>query len=89
MLDGLMGGSVFAQTDGIVGKNVDDAQLHQRRQTNRRPHIVGKDEEGAAVRDDAAVQSQTVQDGSHAIFTHAKTEVTAVKSLFLNILRAL
>ncbi len=46
---GLMGRAVLAETDRIVGHDVDHAQAHQRRETDRGPAIVGEHQEGAAI----------------------------------------
>ena len=66
MLDRLMRRAVLAQPDRIVGHHVDDAQAHQRRQTDRGPAIVGEHQEGAAVGDDAAMQRHAVHGRGHA-----------------------
>ena len=45
LLDGLMGRSVFAHADGVVGEDVDDRDLHDRGQADRRPPVVAEDQE--------------------------------------------
>ena len=79
MLHRLVRRAVLAQADAIVGKDIDDRPAHHGRQTNGRAHIVGKDQEGAAVGAHAAVGRQPVEDGSHAVLSHAKVEVGAAK----------
>ena len=47
--------------------------MHERRQPDRRAHVVREDEEGASVRAHAAVQGHSVQDAPHGVL--ADTEV--------------
>src|SRR5579875_202962 len=77
MLDGLMRRAVLAESDRIVGKDVDDVQLHQRRQSNRRPAVVGEHHEARTIRDKTAVQRDTVQDRAHPVLTYAEMQVAA------------
>ena len=52
--------------------------LHQRRHPNRRPHVVGKHEEGGAVRNQALVQRHTINDRSHRMLADAKMQVASL-----------
>ena len=56
---------------------MDHPLLHQRRHPDRIARIIGKRQEGAAVRDEAAVQRHAVHHGGHAEFPHAITQVVA------------
>ena len=49
--------------------------LHERGQPDGGAHVVGEDEEGAAVGDHAAVQSHAVDDGAHGVLPHAEVHV--------------
>ncbi len=40
MLDGLVGGAVLAEADGVVGHHEDGARMRQRRHSDRRAHVV-------------------------------------------------
>ena len=75
VLDGLMGRSVLAQADGVVGEDQDAPDPHQRRHAQRVAGVVGEHQEGAAVGNEAAVQRQAVQDRSHGKFAYAEIEV--------------
>jgi hypothetical protein len=44
VLDGLVGWSVFADGDGVVGKDEERVDLHERGQADGRLGVVGKDE---------------------------------------------
>ncbi len=46
LLDRLVGRSVLAEADRVVGEDVDHRQLHQRREADRRARVVGEDEVG-------------------------------------------
>ena len=54
-----------------------DADLHQRRHAQRVARVVGEDEEGAAVGDEAAVQRDAVHHRAHAELAHAVEDVVA------------
>ena len=77
LFDGLVGGAVFAEADGVVGEDVGDRQFHQRREADAVSHVVGEDEEGAAVGAQPAVEGEAVHDGCHREFAHAVVEVVA------------
>ncbi|MNX84449.1 hypothetical protein D3C86_1162460 [compost metagenome] len=76
MLDRLVGRAVFAQTDRVMGQDVNHAHAHQGGQADRRAAVVREDHEGAGVGDDAAVQGHAVHGRAHAVFTHAPVDVT-------------
>ena len=48
---------------------------HQRGQADRRAHIVGEDQEGRAVRHEAAMHGEPVGDRAHCVFAHAEVQV--------------
>jgi hypothetical protein len=77
VLDRLVGRAVLAQADGVVREHVDDAPLHQRRHADRVAAVVAEGQEGAAVRDVAAVQRDAVHDRGHAELAHAVVDVAA------------
>ena len=49
MFDRLMRRAVFTQTDTVMGKHINDFQFCQGRQTDRRPHVIGKNQKRGAV----------------------------------------
>ena len=77
MLDRLVGGTVLPQPDAVVGEHVDRREMRERRQPDGRTHVVGEDEEGAAVREHPAVGGQAVQDASHRVLAHSEVQVAA------------
>ena len=72
-----MGGAVFAERNAVVGEHVHHVHAHQRGETDRRAHVVGENQEGGAVRDEAAMRGQSVDDGAHRMFAHAEVQVAA------------
>ena len=50
VLDGLMGRTVLAEPDRVVGPDVDGVDVHQRGQSHRGAHVVGELQERAAER---------------------------------------
>ena len=72
-----MGGAVLADADGVVGKDPDGANAHERGQTQGVLGVVGEDHERAGIGNEAAVQGQTVHDGAHAEFAHAVGQIVA------------
>ncbi len=77
MLHRLVGRSIFAQTNGIVGEDIDDRLVHQRRQAHRRAAIVGKHKERAGIGPDAAMQRHAIHGCGHAMLTHAIVDIAA------------
>ena len=73
----LMGRAVLAQPDRVMRHHVDDALLHQRREADRGAAVVGEDQEGAAIGNDAAMQRHAVHRRRHAMFADAVIDVTA------------
>ncbi len=59
-----------------MGHDVNHTSLGEGRQTNRCPHVIGKDQEGGTVGNQAAVQVHAVEDSTHTVLTHTKAEVT-------------
>ena len=47
LLDGLVGGTVLAQPDRVVGPRVDDVDIGEGRHPDRTAHVVTEHEEGA------------------------------------------
>ena len=77
VLDRLVRRAVLAQADGIVRHHVDDAHAHQRDEADRRPAVIGEDEERAAIGDHPAVQRHAVHGRGHAVLAHAVVDVVA------------
>ena len=84
VLDGLVRRAILAQTDAVVGEDVDDTQAAERRQADRPAHVVAKDQEGRAVGNDAAVKRHAVEDAAHAMLAHAEVDVRAAKVVGLD-----
>src|SRR5882762_3475528 len=80
---------VFPQADRVVRKDVDRPEVRQRGETNRGPHVVGEDQEGAAERNEAAMQCDSVQRGPHRMLAHSKVKVSArTATLYFGVVRA-
>ena len=77
LFDRLMGGPVFADADAVVGEDEDGGHAHEGGEADAGAHVVAEDEKGATVGNNAAVQGHAVEDGAHAVFTHAEAEVAA------------
>ena len=82
MLDRLVRGAIFADTDTVVGKDPDRGVMRESRNAQSAAHIVREDEEGSAVGDDAAVDGHRIDDGTHRMFAHAKVEVTSNRRFY-------
>ena len=78
LFDRLMGRSVFAQPDGVVGVDEYRGDFHQRGHPQCVAGVFREHQEGGAVRLEAAVQDDAVHDGGHAEFTDAVVDVVAV-----------
>ena len=77
MLDRLMRRPVLAEPDRVVRHHVDDALAHQRGKPDRRPAIIGEDQERPGVGDDAAMQRHAVHRRRHGVLAHAVMDEAA------------
>ena len=77
MLDRLVGRAVFAEPDRVVGHHVDDADAHKRRETDRRPAIIGKGQKRPAIGDQPAMHGDAVHRRRHAVLAHPPMHVAA------------
>ncbi len=78
MLNGLMRRAVFTQADGVVTQDIDHGQLHQGRQADGRPRVVGEDEKRRSKRPDSAVQRHPRAGRAHHVLAHAPAYVTSL-----------
>ena len=78
VLDGLVGGAVLAQAHRVVCPRVDDVALRQRRQPDRRAHVVAEDEEGAAHREHAAVAGHAGHGRAHGVLADPVVDLVAL-----------
>ena len=78
MFNRLMGRTVFADTYRIMGQDINDPNTHQSCQTHGRTHIIGENEERAAIGNYAAVQRHAVHYRAHRMFANAVHDVVAV-----------
>ena len=74
VLDRLVGRAVLAEADGVVGPDVGDREPHQRRQPDRRAHVVGEGQERGAEDAGAAVDGDAVEDRAHGVLADAEVE---------------
>ena len=75
MLDRLMRRSVLAEADRVVRHDVDRRDAGQRRDADRRPRIIGEDQEGRAGRAEAAMERKPVHGRRHAVLADAVMDV--------------
>ena len=75
MLDRFVGRTIFTDSHAVVGEHPDRLEVAEGGEANGRPHVVGEDEECGAKRHDAAVGSQTVDDGAHAMFADTEVDI--------------
>ena len=84
LLDRLVGRAVFADADRVVREDVDDRDLHERRQADRHPAVVAEDQEAGAERPHLD-QRHAVHDGPHGVLADAEVEVAAAVAAGLEI----
>ena len=75
VLDRLVGRAIFTETDRIVGQDVDRLQPHHRSEPDRRAHVIGEDQEGAAEGDQAGGVGQAIHEGPHGVLADAEVDV--------------
>ena len=71
MLHRLMRRAIFAKADRIMCQHMNNALAHQCRKPHRGAEVIAKDQEGAAIGDDAAMQRHAIHGRRHAMFAHA------------------
>ena len=79
VLDRLVGGSVLAEADRIVGQHEDPPEPHQGGHPDRVTRVVGEDEERSGVGDHPAVQGHPVHDRAHRELAHPEVEIVPVR----------
>src|ERR1700726_3084334 len=70
-----MGRSVFANTNRIVGKNVNVRKLGKRGQTNRCPTVIGEDQKRRTRRPEDSMIRNSIHDRAHAVFPNTEMDV--------------
>ena len=78
MLHRLVGGAVFAQANRVMGIDVDGANPHQCAHPHRVAGVVREHQKGRVIRDEAAVQRQSVADRGHAEFAYTRMDVVGI-----------
>ena len=81
LLDRLVGRSVFANADAVVGQNEGQRKTHQCRKSCHRFYIITEYEEGCNVSTETAVKHDTVADCCHRKLSYAEVEVSACRVL--------
>src|SRR5205085_149900 len=81
LFDGLVRRAIFAESDRIVGVNVDDVSIHDARQPYRWPHVIREDQERRAVWNDATGKRHTVHDRAHPVLADAEMKVPTAVAL--------
>ena len=77
LLDRLVGRTVFAKADGVVGEDEDGVDFHQCRHAQGVAFVFAEHQESRAEGFHAAVQGKAVHDGTHAELAHAVVDVVA------------
>ena len=77
VLDGLVGGAVFAETDGVVREDEERVDAHQRGHAEGGAAVVGEGEEGGAEGDETAVGGHAIDHRAHAELADAEEDVAA------------
>lgn len=86
MFNRLVSGSIFTQSNGIMGHNIDNSSLSQGRDTHGISHVVCEDEEGGAVWDEARqVLLDAIANGSHGMLSHTKSDIALCRRVLLEV----
>src|SRR3546814_20146414 len=81
-----MSRSVLTDADGIVGEDEDDRQLHQRREADRRLHIIRENQIARTERPELR-EGKAVADGAHRMLAYAEMKVASSIGVGLEITR--
>lgn len=76
-LDRLVGRSILTETDGVVGRDVDDAVVGEGRQADGTSGVGNEVQESTTGGDDGTVGGHTVHGSSHSVLTHTEAHVAA------------
>lgn len=76
-LNRLVSRTILSKTNGVVGGNPDDADPRQGRETDSSGSVGDEVEESTAIRQDSAVGSETVHDGTHGVLTDTVADISA------------
>ena len=79
VLDRLVRGAVLADADGVVGPHEHGLGLRDGRQADRRAHVVGEHQEGAADGQHATVQRGADQGRAHGVLADAERDLRAAR----------
>ena len=77
VLNRLMGRSVLADDDAVMREHEDDVGLHEGREANSGPKVIGEHEERGSVRQHTAVKCHPVDESPHGVLADAEMEVVA------------
>ncbi len=75
--DRLVGGAVFANTDGVVGEDESDGEMGESGEADGRAEVVGKDAEGGSGDSEESIVSDAIADGAHGVFANSEPDVAA------------
>ena len=89
MFDRLMGRTVFADVETVVGENEHRRKLHERSETDRGAAIVAKDEERRAVASEATERGNAVGDRGHRELADSVADIAAFERAGADIGKAL
>ena len=82
-----MRGPVFAHADRVVREDVKHRQAHEGGQADRRPHVIGEDEERGAERAQPG-EGHAVDDRAHGMLADAEVQIAAAVAAGLEIAAA-
>ena len=79
VLDRLVGRPVFAEVDAVVREDEDRLQVRERREADRRAHVVAEDEERRAERDEPVGDRHAVHERAHGVLADAEVDVAPLE----------
>ena len=79
VLNWLMGWSVLADADGVMGEYEENTSLAESSQANRRTGVVTEDEEGRTGRTEASVESLTHHHCTHGELADAVVDLPSAR----------
>ena len=76
-----MRGTVLADADAVVCKDVSYGNIHNSAHSHRAAHIVGESEKRRADGAKSAVELNTVADCRHCVFADTEADITALSRI--------
>src|ERR1700722_19765104 len=78
MLNGLMGGTIFPKTDGIMGHHINNPKAHQCRKTNGGTAVIRENQKTSPIGDETSMNGHAIHDSGHTMLPYPIMNITSL-----------